>query len=230
MNHAKWAILGALVLTSSAVGAQSNRQAPNTCSAPNQTEESVSETAGDVAQPFTLLQQKVVQEELKLSDEQVKKLPEFRLSFYKRTSHLRSTPPQDLEARRLARREMSDMLAKELKGFLSADQYQRFQQIILQANAADGWGLVTVFRNPAVAREMNLTDQQKEQIASIRKEIQDSYSKLLGGGREERVKRMAELRKSNNDRIERMLTEKQLAKWKEMIGPELKAKVYLRDQ
>mgnify|MGYP007095240362 CR=1 FL=1 len=125
---------------------------------------------------------------------------------------------------------MSDMLAKELKGFLSADQYQRFQQIILQANAADGWGLVTVFRNPAVAREMNLTDQQKEQIASIRKEIQDSYSKLLGGGREERVKRMAELRKSNNDRIERMLTEKQLAKWKEMIGPELKAKVYLRDQ
>jgi hypothetical protein len=222
-------MLVALVLTASTPDVQSNGQEPRNRPVPGRTDESVSETAGNVYLPINLLKQKAVQKELKLSDAQVKKLPEFRLSIYKK-NNLSSIPSGDLEVRRLAWREMSDSIDKELKGFLSADQYTRYQQIILQAIAADGWGLVTVFRNPAVAKELNLSKAQKELIDGIRKDNRASFGELIRGEREENEMRRAELRKSNNDKIERMLTDAQKAKWKKMIGAELKEKLHLRDR
>ncbi len=88
----------------------------------------------DVWLPMKLLRHKSVQENLKLSEEQVKKLPEFRLNIYRKNA-LDGVPFDDEEVRQLAMREWSDTIEKELRLFLSGDQYKRLNQIGLQLSA-----------------------------------------------------------------------------------------------
>lgn len=216
VNRLKFGLAVAIIVTTTGVAA-SQGSGVNGTEVPRNT------------QSISLLIQKSVQEELKLSEEQLRKLPEFRLAIYRKYAALYpvSLPSEDREVQLLAGRERSDMIDKELKGFLAAEQYKRLKQINLRVSAGDAWGLVTVFRNSEVAKELNFTDGQKEVLTGIREDIQNSYLKIGSGGREESQKKMAEYREANNRKLEGMLTDAQKAKWQELIGPEPKVKIEL---
>jgi len=189
---------------------------------PTRTEDNPVDNAGSLVK---LLIEKSVHDELKLSERQLKGLPEFRLNLYKKGSAA-GIPVHDQEVWQLFRREYADMVEKELKRFLSSDQYKRLRQIDLQVRAAEGWGLVTILRGTEVAGELNLSEAQKETLTAIRQDILDTFVKRAGaGGREGWERTLAEYRQGNNDKIERMLTDAQRAKWKEMIGAEFKGKI-----
>jgi hypothetical protein len=164
-----------------------------------------------------LLRQKSVQDELKVTPDEAKKIDAFASQQWKKAQTIHELPAKEHE-------EKGEELSKENDKFihetLMPDQLKRLNQIGMQLA-----GLLWVTR-PEVATEIKLTDEQKakahELLATAHKEMQEILRSSKGGVTDEHVKTE---RRVNRQRLMGLLTDEQKAKWKELAGPRFEGKI-----
>jgi len=157
---------------------------------------------------IVLLTQKSVQDELKLSGEQVQKIKE--LSDKQRESF---RGPRDEDARK-KREEARQATEKAVTEILKPDQLKRVKQISLQQQGG------RALSNPEIAAALKLSNEQKDKIKSIQDETRTARGQRGQRGQrsEEERKKQQEARKAANEKLMEVLTSAQKTKWKELTG------------
>jgi len=172
-----------------------------------------------------LLQNQSVQKELKLTDDQKKKLATINKEFReKHKDDYAKLFNQDTDPKE--RGELSDKLNHEqmelVKPVLTDDQHKRFHQIQLQVRGAGA------FSDPKVQKALKLTDDQKDKIKTIeddaRQEMRDIFQNAAGD-REAAGKKFASLRKETMEKASNVLTDEQKKTWKDMTGKPFEIKM-----
>jgi Spy/CpxP family protein refolding chaperone len=171
-----------------------------------------------------LLSQKSVQDELKLSEEQTKKLTtlqekqrEGRASFkgFKDLSdEEKKAKIQEFAKQAQERAKEADKAIAEI---LKPEQLKRFKQISLQQRGA---GAIS---DPEVAEALKLTDEQKGKVKDINESLAKD-AREAGRGEDGRKKR-EELRKSADEKVMAILSEEQKTKLKELGGEPFKGEI-----
>jgi hypothetical protein len=172
--------------------------------------------------PLILLRQKSVQQELKLSDDLVKKVFEFTNKQHDAFQEARKLGKEERESK-------IEELEKENKQFLAdnltSDQQKRLDQIALQVT-----GLFQLTR-PEVVKALNLTDAQLEKIRALQQEARAGLEKLLNE-KDVKVKNqlLAERREETREKIMALMTDEQKAKIREMVGEPFKGEIVIEEQ
>jgi Spy/CpxP family protein refolding chaperone len=165
-----------------------------------------------------LLTQKSVQEDLKLSEDQIKKVKELSDKQREAFQGLRDLSQEE---RRTKMQELAKANEKAVGEILDAKQQKRIKQISLQQQGG------RALANPEVAKELNLTEEQKTKVQTIVTESRPARGQ--GGQRapldEEARKKLQEARKATNEKLMNVLTSEQKAKWKEMTGEPIKGEI-----
>lgn len=162
---------------------------------------------------LALLGQKSIQDELKLSEQQIADATKAMES--QRTSLQGIFTAAEGEREEMVKKAQAESL-ETLAKILSADQLKRFNQIRLQTR---GIGALT---DEETAKTLGLSDDQKQQIAKIDEEVSDERRGLFqnrDGDREAARKKMIELSKAALEKAQAVLTAEQKAKWTELTGP-----------
>jgi hypothetical protein len=151
-----------------------------------------------------------VDDDLKIDSDTAKKIDDFAHKQWEKAKAIHALPEAEQEAK-------GEELAKENNQFiqenLSAEQRKRLNQIGMQVA-----GLLWV-THPEIARELNLTDQQKaraeEQLRLAHREMREVLRSSKGEVSDEQIN---EERRLDRKRLMDILTDEQKAKWKEMAG------------
>lgn len=163
-----------------------------------------------------LLHQESVQKELKLTDEEARKVHEFVARQWKRAQEVAR---HGAAQRKHSFREMTEQNEKFIGEVLEPEQRKRLNQIALQVA-----GLLWVTREP-VASELKLTAEQKQEARRLqglaRKEMQEVLDSTTPANRKEKLK---ELEATSRRRLMELLTDEQEARWKEMLGPKFEGR------
>lgn len=167
-----------------------------------------------------LLQQKPVQEEIKLTSDEIEKITKIDEDRNRPWSkHEMQTLSENEKENRQQQRNRSAV--KTLAGVLSKEQMTRVRQIYLQ------WRDKRTWADEDIAIDLKLTPQQKKEIAALQtqyqKERRDMFRKGGGGNREEAPKKMEEMRKANEEQLMGLLTTVQQNKWDAMLGDRFEA-------
>lgn len=167
-----------------------------------------------------LLEYDSVLDDLKLDEQQrleVKQLSQkANQQFKKVIGQLGRRPPAE-RSRQLFEYARQNEIS--LQTILSRQQVQRLYQISLQTDVSDA------FRDPEVASTLQLSDGQQERAGLIEEEILVSrFRTATGHGPSKQV---AEKRSvpSANKRALAILSDPQIAKWREITGPEFKIEI-----
>jgi hypothetical protein len=148
---------------------------------------------------------KSVQEELKLSEDDAKKITEELGKL----------------GRDLKPEERTEKTAKILADNLKPDQVKRLHQIMWQRG-----GLSSAVNNTDVQTALKLDDKQKEKVKVIEDDFAKARRELTqGGGGADNREKMQELRKKTNDDLNAVLTDDQKKAWKDLQGPEFKGEI-----
>ena len=144
-----------------------------------------------------------VPEELKLSDEQKQKLKEKLPSFFnpKSPDYQQRSKAPDAAAHK--------ELWAFLKEMLTADQFKRFQQLVIQHEPPQ------VLR-PDIAKELKITDEQRTQIMGLIQDYKKKESENKQGARPRGIRSKA--RVEFDEKLEAVLNDAQKKQWKEMCG------------
>jgi hypothetical protein len=168
--------------------------------------------------PFLLMVPNV-QEELKLTSEQTRTLPqtiqEVMAKYRDEMVGLRELPQQE---RTKKQRELTKAMNDEAKKALSLtpEQSKRFDQISLQQR-----GIEALFGDPTVQAKLMLTDEQLAKIRDIGMDARERFqeiAKQAGDNRDEAMKKLRELQKDLMTRAQAVLTDEQKASWKDLTG------------
>jgi hypothetical protein len=160
-----------------------------------------------------LLHQKAVQEELKMTDEQVKKVD----AVAQKLKDEREAAIDKGEKPDLAK--MVEKMDKAVAEFLKPEQLKRLKQIQLQV------GGPRVFNNPELAKEMKITDAQQKKLKELQDENAAEVKKIYekdAESRDEARKKVAELNNKVGERIIDLMEGEQKEKWKEKVGEPFK--------
>jgi Spy/CpxP family protein refolding chaperone len=161
---------------------------------------------------LSLLTQKSVQDELKLSDEQVKQAKELQEKQRADRPNFQGGDREEIRKKMAERRKAeNEAVAKILK----PEQLKRVKQIELQQPGA--------LNNEEVAKALKITDEQKGKMREIQMKAFEEM-RDLGRDEEARTKRQA-LMKKTSEKVKGVLTDEQKAKLKEMQGPEFTGKI-----
>jgi Spy/CpxP family protein refolding chaperone len=161
-----------------------------------------------------LLGQKSVQEELKLSDEQVKQVKELTDKQREAFQGLRDLSQEE---RRTKIQELGKSNNEAIAKMLKPQQLKRVKQIALQRQGA------AAVNNEEVSKALNITADQKEKIRDIQTKAREEMQGL--GFDEEARKKRQEVMKAMNDKITGVLTAEQKSKLKEMQGDPFKGEI-----
>jgi hypothetical protein len=178
-----------------------------------------------------LAQNKSVQEEIKLTDDQATKVKDYgtkagekaREEFQK----LQDVPQEERREKMQAMMKTANEEAeKELGGILKPEQMKRLKQISLQQRGAQA------VNDPEIEKALKLTDKQKEDVKTITTESQKALQELRpppgqgGGGapNPETQKKIQDLRKDTNEKVVSVLHDDQKKTWKELTGTPFEVK------
>jgi hypothetical protein len=174
-----------------------------------------------------------VQQDLKLSADQIGKIPDAlranREKHQDELAALRDASPEERQGKMAAlTKTMGDEVKKELA--FTAEQSKRFDQISLQSRG------IQAFADPAVASKLNLTDDQKSKLREIAEAARGQFGQ--GGfnkdaSEEERAearKKRAETSRANLTKVMNVLTDAQKTSWKELTGTPIEIQVPPRRQ
>lgn len=174
--------------------------------------------------PFLVFRDKV-QEELKLSDEQKKKL-EKRLQdtvqdamhFFQKLAE-GDKKQQDREKEHHAYVEQARVkMTAYLQGVLQEEQFKRLRQVMLQRE-----GLFGLVGNAEISQELEITDKQRRRFGEIAQETQKKIEPLMreaqsGGNPQEIGPKLRKIHKEQEERIEALLSDAQKKQWMELLG------------
>lgn len=174
---------------------------------------------------MTLLNNKSVIDELKLTDDQRKKLDA-------ELKKVRDRFNGDLAAARGEKNrqkmneiqvEMNRELYKALEANLKPEQYRRFVQVDIWSNLQN-IGTSVISTNEKVKEALKLTEAQKAKLADINQNLQKSKAEAfqeVRGNTEKMQKFQETIKKIQEDALEKFkgtLTEEQKKAWKELLG------------
>ncbi|MEX0978709.1 MAG: hypothetical protein WDZ48_07650 [Pirellulales bacterium] len=167
-----------------------------------------------------LLAQKSVQDELKLSADQVKQVDEF---LAKQRESFSGTGDLSREERQKRFAESAKASQAALTSILKDDQIKRFKQISIQQRGAQA------LEDPEVAGALALTDEQKSKIGEIqtaaREEMRSLFQGADAGNRDEMRKKFAAARAVTNEKLLGVLTPEQQTRWKDLAGEPFKGEI-----
>lgn len=174
--------------------------------------------------PAMLLSNTSVQKELKLSEEQVKKVKEFTAAQMQKVQEviqeaLNGGGPPDREKMQEMMKSGTEAAEKFVKDTLKPEQQKRLKQISTQQM---GLG---AFANEEIAKALKITDEQKDKIKGLinehRQDLQD-----LGRDRftQEGMAKLKTLNKQYMDKVTEWLTADQKTAWKELLGEPFEVK------
>lgn len=167
--------------------------------------------------PFFVSRDKV-QEELKLSDEQKQKLRDKLSDDVQETKKVLNLKGGEREeAVKSLRQKSYSKLETFLKKTLRTDQLKRFQQLKLQYDTP------AIMLQTEIVRELQITDEQREQFMGAVKEMQREIEPLMkkaksNGNPQEILPKVIKLRLECQGKIESLLSDSQKKQWKAMIG------------
>ncbi len=162
----------------------------------------------------TLLSNKALQDELKISDEMKEKFAKFQEAQMAEMQKLATLGQEDDDqiARLKAQIKVIEDRKELLKG-LSAEQTKRLDQIDRQRMG------LAAFANEKVAKDLKISDDQKDKFKTINDELQKDIRELFQAGfGADTQKKMQSLREEALDKCVELLTADQRKQWKEMIG------------
>jgi Spy/CpxP family protein refolding chaperone len=182
---------------------------------------------------LALLHVKAVQKDLDLTQEQIDKLKEVGKTAFRGLGQ-RRPPPGDLseDQRKELRTKIEARAAetkKKIEAILTPKQMERLKEIRLQ------WIGPGALADPDVRKALNLTDEQKEKIKKLGKELREKVADLLKdvgkADPDERREKRAEtrdkvqkLRQKTLDDVLALLTTEQRATFDKMLGKKLELK------
>lgn len=172
-----------------------------------------------------LLNMKEVQEELKMSAEQVAKVGDKQQEVRQAMQELFQSAgnPQDMSdedrAKLMAKRQ--EIQNKAVSDILDTKQMRRFHQLELQQMGPGA------FLRPDVAAALKLNDDQKKQIQEIQQKAGEDTRALFQGvdrqnqsqeDRQQMFAKMQAIRKASGEKMLALLNDDQRKAWKEMQG------------
>jgi Spy/CpxP family protein refolding chaperone len=169
---------------------------------------------GVMAPPaLVLLAQPSVQQELKLSDEQIKKVGDAVAQDREEFRKIRELPRDQREPKFA---ELFETSRKQTRAIVTPEQAHRLRQIVWQQEG----GLA--FCHPHVAKELQLSAEQKEKIKAIQKETREALKNYwMENAPQNRAQVFSKRKELHDDAAAKMMaliTPEQKAKWQEMIG------------
>jgi tRNA A-37 threonylcarbamoyl transferase component Bud32 len=162
--------------------------------------------------PLSFLTHKSVQEDLKMTDLQVKQADAAFQKHSEAVQHLRDLPGQP--ARTQKRLELSKEAYKAAKDILNVDQQKRLRQISLQQQGVRALNNSTR-EGTQISEELGLSDDQQGQIRGL---IENARKRSRDYSKEADRKIVEEIEKKLNAMVLAVLTSEQKTKWKEMTG------------
>jgi hypothetical protein len=157
-----------------------------------------------------LLRQKAVRQDIGLGRDHTGKIFEFTSKQYDRA---REAMKLDQAERRQKFETMKEENERFLKDNLSREQRKRLDQITLQVV-----GLLWLGREE-IARDLNLTEEQRQKAKDLREHTREEARKLLRtGSREGQREKFAQLRRETRNKLQELLTPDQRTKWRELVG------------
>jgi Spy/CpxP family protein refolding chaperone len=161
--------------------------------------------------PMFLLGQPSVQKELKLSDEQIKKIKDLS---DKQREAMQGVARDE---RRAKMQELAKANNKAIGEILKPEQMKRAKQLALQQQGT------RALSNPEVAKALKLTDDQQEKIKDIQAKAREAAGTGQRGDRsEEATKKRAEARKATTEKVMGVLTPEQKTTLKDLQGEPFK--------
>lgn len=168
----------------------------------------------------SLLTNKSVQKELKLSDEQIEKADKAATEIgekrQEKMAELRDLDQGErMEKMQAVMKELNTESKKAADGILKPEQSKRLSEISLQIQ---GFG---AFNDPDVQSKLKITDEQKSKLKDLQEESMNAMRDMrdqFQNDREGAMKKMTELRKELGDKATAMLTADQKKAWKDMTG------------
>src|SRR5207247_1866729 len=107
---------------------------------------------------------------------------------------------------------------------LNSEQRKRLDQIAMHCA-----GLLMVTKT-SIASEIKLTSEQRKQAIKLQRENHEKiYEVISAKNRENRDDKLAELRKSSDEQLNKLLTPEQQKKWQEMVGGAFKGKLIFEE-
>ncbi len=167
--------------------------------------------------PLMLLNQKSVQEELKLTADQVQKV---EAAFQKQMESFQGLRDLAQEERAKKFQEITKENEKFVVDNLKPEQAKRLHQIGLQQQGG------RALADEKVAKELSLTDDQKGKIKDILEDTGNQIRELFQGGPSEETRtKMRELNNAATEKVMNLLTADQKSKYKEMTGEPFKGEI-----
>jgi Spy/CpxP family protein refolding chaperone len=162
----------------------------------------------------TLLTNKALQDELKISDDLKEKFTKFQEAQVAEMQKLATLGQDDDD--QIARLKAQIKVIEDRKALLkdlSSEQTKRLEQIDRQRM---GLG---AFNNEKVVKELKLSDDQKDKVKTINDEMNKDMRELFTAGfGADTQKKIASLREEAMDKAVELLTADQRKQWKEMTG------------
>jgi Spy/CpxP family protein refolding chaperone len=174
-----------------------------------------------------LLSNKSVQGEIKATSEQVEKLNALgeKLGTKQREEGAKLRDLDQAE-QQTKRQELNRTMMAEVKTgiteILKPEQVKRFEQLQLQQAG------VMAFATPRVQEGLKITAEQKTKISDVNQEYQPKMREIFGtlqNDREAGMKKLAELRKEQTEKVMAVLTAEQRTSYKEMTGEPFEIKM-----
>jgi hypothetical protein len=170
-----------------------------------------------------LVQNKSVKDELKIDDEQAKKikdaLDKVNEEMKDERAKLGRGSDASQEERAAAIKKIGEAELKALKDVLKEDQLKRLQQIRYQVR---GLG---IFQDEEVQKQLKLTDEQKEKINDIQKDLQKEMQEMFqgfkpggGGDFQENMKKIQGIQKEAMTNATKVLKDDQKKQLDELVG------------
>jgi hypothetical protein len=159
--------------------------------------------------PLVLVENQDVQTDLKLSEEQAKKIVELSRSY---AESLRGVGFQDVEKRKKA----NDAAVKGLSDVLAAEQTKRLRQLEVQQRGAN------LFLDQQVVKELAITPPQRNAIIKALQAVgpkQAAMFQAAKGNQKEIQKKLADLQREIVPSLVKNLSKEQQAKWQQIAGP-----------
>ena len=161
-----------------------------------------------------------VQKDLKLTDEQVKKVQETLRDIRERhQADYTALRDASSDVRWTKMASLNETVSDEVKKALSftAEQSKRYDQISLQARG------LQAFASASVDEKLKLTDEQKSKIREIAEAMRSSFAGAVNkdASEQERTEarnKRAATQKENMTKVQALLTDDQKSAWKELIG------------
>lgn len=187
---------------------------------------------GGGADRTTLIVNKSVQEEIKLTDEQKTGLAEKSKEVREKSTELfkemfkggfKKLEKEEQEKLQAKMKEIAEPFNKYIDTTLKDDQKKRLKEIVYQQMGTGA------FANEEVVKELKITDEQKEKVAAIstesQKEIRSLTTELFkGGDREEITKKISNLRREATEKALKVLDADQKKQWETMTGKPFEVK------